>query len=126
MSNRSLKFGLFVVVCASMTSVADAGGRFGYYNGPSTYYAPAPVSYVYQPVVVPQVVYRSVPVVHAPVITHYAPPVIPSYTRTTRYDPYGRFARITRKTYSPYGTLETKYRFDKKYGIWRVKQDFDD
>lgn len=118
-----------------MTQAAEAGHgySYGYYNGPATYYAPQvshyspPVSYVYQPTVVRQVVYRAVPVVHAPAVRYvHAPVSVPSYTRTTKYDPYGRFARITRKTYTPYGTAETKYRFDKKYGTWRVKYDFDD
>ena len=101
-------------------------------------YSAAPVLPV-GPVVVPHVVARPV-VVHGPVVVYQpacvmppapavapvpAVPVAPVYRRTT-YDPYGRFARINHKIYTPYGEHEYKYRYDRKYGTWRVKYDFDD
>ena len=89
--------------------IADAGHWNSGWNYPAgNYYAPR---VHYQPVIVSPVVY------HRPVVSYpiYAQPQVPSYTRTTKYDPYGRFARITRKTYTPYGTAETKYRFDVRH-----------
>lgn len=138
MKNWMLKTSL-VAFAVLISQSAQAGHWYshGYHYGPAYYSAPirvyrAPVYPVYRPVVVPRVVYRPV-YLSRPAVTYVAPAPVyshaafasPSYTRTS-YNPHGRFARYKEKTYTPYGRHETEYRFDKKYGTWRVKHDFDD
>ncbi len=114
-----------VVFAAGLCPLDSAVAQDGYYYAPPAYYAAPPV---YAPYYAPPVYYAPAPVavyrpvvVPAPAAAYPAPAYVAPYRVKYRSGPL--FSKTEYEFYTPYGTREIEYRYDR----WgNVSVDYDD